>query len=59
MVLTASLCDAPHINEFEFECIGRMVAPDYATDLSVSILDRGRKAKEREIGSSTMYSLHL
>jgi hypothetical protein len=30
------------------------VAPDYAVDLSVPILDRGRNAKEREIGSSTM-----
>ena len=32
----------------------RRVAPDYASDLSVPILDRGRNAKEREIGSSTM-----
>ena len=37
------------------ECICRRVAPDYAAHLSVPILDRGRKAKEREIGSSTMY----
>ena len=36
------------------ECICRRVAPDYAADLSVPILDRGRNAKEREIGSSTM-----
>ena len=42
MVLTASQCDAPHI------------MPDYAADLSVPILDRGRNAKEREIGSSTI-----
>ena len=63
MVLNASHCDAPHIiymsyNEFELgkqrECIYRRVAPDYAADLSVPILDRGRNAKEREIGSSTM-----
>ena len=31
MVLSAALCDAPHI----------MVASDYAADLSVPILDRG------------------
>ena len=31
-----------------------MVAPDYAADLSLPILDRGRNAKEGEIGSSTM-----
>ena len=50
MVLTASLCDAPHI-EFELgrlrECICRRVEPDYAADLSVPILDRGRNAKRR------------
>ena len=34
-------------------CMSR-VAPDYAADLSVPILDRGRNAKEKEIGSSTM-----
>jgi hypothetical protein len=59
MVLTASLCDAPHVKELELgkyrECICRRVAPKYAADLSVPILDRGRKAKEMEIGSSTMY----
>ena len=33
----------------------RSVAPDYAADLSVSILIHGWNAKEREIGSSTMY----
>ena len=33
----------------------RMVAPDYDADLSVPILDHGQNAKEREIGSSTMY----
>ena len=63
MVLTASLCDAPHINEFELgiqrECICPRVAPDYAADLSVPILGRGQNAKEREIGSSTMYSVHV
>ena len=37
-------------------CICLRVAPDYAADLSVPILDRGRNAKEREIGSSTMYT---
>ena len=51
------------INEFELgkkrECIFRRVAPDYATDLSVPILDRGRDAKKREIGSSTTYSVHV
>ena len=26
------------------------IAPDYAADLYVPILDRGRNAKEREIG---------
>ena len=63
MVLTASLCDAPHKNEFELgkkrECISRRVVPDYAPPISVPILDRGQKAKEREIGSSTMYSVHV
>ena len=34
-----------------------MVAPDYAADLFVPILDRGRNAKEREFGSSTMYTV--
>ena len=34
-----------------------MVAPDYAPDLSVPILNRGQNAKEREIGSSTMDSV--
>ena len=33
------------------------VAPVYAEDLSVPILDRGRNSKERESGSSTMYSV--
>ena len=32
----------------------RGVAPDYAADLSVPILERDRNAKEREIGSSTI-----
>ena len=41
------------------ECIRQRVAPDYAADLSVPILDRGQNAKEREIGSSTMYSVHV
>ena len=63
MVLTASLCDAQHINEFELgkkrECICRRDAPYHAADLSVPVLDRGRNAKEREIGSSTMYSVHV
>ena len=49
MVIPVSLCDAPHINEFQLgkqrECICRRVAPDYDADLSVQILDRGRKAK--------------
>ena len=59
MVLTASQCDAPHMMSLsstckERECICRRVAPDYAADLSVPILDRGRNAKGREIGSSTM-----
>ena len=35
-------------NEFDLgkkrECICRRVAPDYAADLSVPILDRGRNA---------------
>ena len=35
-------------------CICRRVAPDYAADFSVPILDHGRNAKERKIGSSTM-----
>ena len=34
--------------------IDQQIAPGYAADLSVPILDRGRNAKEREIGSSTM-----
>ena len=46
MVLTASLCDAPHLNQFELgkyrECICRRVAPDYAADLSIPILEHGR-----------------
>ena len=53
MVLTASLCDDPHINEIalgkQLECICVRVLPDYAADLSVPIWDRGRNAKEREI----------
>ena len=52
------LCDAPHINEFEFgnqrECICCRVALDYAADLSVLILDRGRNAKKRKISFLTM-----
>ena len=55
MVLTASQCDALHVNDFELgklrECICRRVAPDYAADLSVPIFDRGQNAKQREIGS--------
>ena len=55
MVLTASLCDVTNINEFQLgkycECKCRRIAPDYATDLSIPILDRGQDAKEREIGS--------
>ena len=61
MVLNASLCDAPHINELELskyrECICRRIAPAYAANLCASILNRGRNAKEREISSSTMYSV--
>ena len=34
------------------------VAPHYAADLSVPILDCCQNAKERVIGSSTMYSVH-
>ena len=45
-----------HISEFELGKLGdsicRRVAPDYAADLSVPILDRGRNAY------STMYSVH-
>ena len=37
---------------YKLKC--RRVAPEYAADLSVPILDRGRNAKERKIGSSTM-----
>ena len=63
MVLTASLCDAPHINELgkytQRECICDRVAPDYAADLYVPILDRFQNAKEREIGSSTIYCVDL
>ena len=61
MVLTASLCDAPHtykwvwVNNTSVNAVG----PDYAADLSVPILDRGRHAKEREVGSSTMYNVHV
>ena len=33
--------------------------PDYAADSSVPILDRGRNAIEREIGSSTMFVDHV
>ena len=40
------------------ECICFRIAPDYAADLFVPILDRGRNPKEMEIGSSTMYSVH-
>ena len=36
-----SLCDAPR------ECTYRRVALDYAADLSVPILDRGRNAKRK------------
>ena len=43
-----------HYKETERECICRRVAPDYAADLSVPILDCGRNAKERDIGSSTV-----
>ena len=35
------------------------VAPDYAAALSLPILDRGRNAREREIGSSTVYTCTL
>ena len=50
---SASLCDA-HIYSLSIYAV---VAPDYAAYLSVSILDRAQNAKEREIGSSTMYSV--
>ena len=55
MVLTDSLCDAPHILCLSYvnnaiECI---YALDYTADLSAPILDRCRKKKEGEIGSST------
>ena len=40
------------------QCICRRIAPDYAADLFVPTLDRGRNPKEMEIGSSTMYSVH-
>ena len=33
------------------------VAPDYAAYLSVPIMDGGRNTKQREIGSSTMYTV--
>ena len=36
-----------------------MVAPDYGADLSVPISDCGQNAKECEIGSSTMNSVHV
>ena len=40
-------------------CICRRVAPDYAEDLSIPILDFGPTQYEREIGSSTIYSAHV
>ena len=48
MVLTGSLNDAPLINEFELGkknrgCICHRVAPYYAADLSVLLLELGEK----------------
>ena len=38
-----------------------MVAPDYAKDLSVSILDRGRNAKRKgdRLLDHVLYSVHV
>ena len=59
MVLTTSLCDVPHINEFE---LGNN-ASAYAVGLRLTMLHIymyqywtvAETQKEREIGSSTMY----
>ena len=64
MILTASLCYPPHINEFELgklcECICRRVSHDYAADLSVPISDRCRNTKERAAPHPcTVFTVHV
>ena len=64
MVLTASLCDAPHINEFE---LGKKKASANAVGFRLTMLQIylyqywtvAETHKEKDIGSSTMYSLHV
>ena len=56
MVPTANLCDAPHIKSLSK---GKTRVPDYVADSSVPILDRGRNAIEKEIGSSIMFFAHV
>ena len=66
MVLITSLCDVPHIMSLSQvdECICRRVAPDYAADLYVPILDRGRNAIRKgdrllDHVHCTLYSVHV
>ena len=40
-------------------CMRRRVAPEYAADTSVLILDWGCNAFEKEIGSLTMFVDHV
>ena len=54
MVLTATLCNTPHIKGSS-KGIRRRVAPDYAADSPVLLLSRGRNAIENEIESSTNF----
>ena len=55
MVLTASLCDAPHLDEFEWSKYCEYTCGRVAAYLYAPILDHSRNTKEREIGSSTIY----
>ena len=54
MVLTANLCNAPYIKSLSKEnnsivqCTCRTVSPDFASDSSVPILDRGRDEIKKE-----------
>ena len=51
MVLTATMCDAPYIKEFENNA-SAYDKPDQAADSCVPILGCGRNAIEKDIGQT-------
>ena len=61
MVLTASLCDAPNVNEFEVNNASAYAVGFHLTMLQIYLYQYWTVAetqKEREIGFTPMYSVH-